>query len=389
MVTIFHLNLTGLVYVNIEIPNDINLQDMNFFHKSEDGITNIILKNKKINKIISNFQFKISPSMRILNIKDVIPKIINLNDTKLIFIKYNVTKNIINEEIKNNNIYINNILDYIRNECECNQQIENIYLKNIYCKQCNNELLKNINKEFIFDFNPIKIEESLHEMFQCSHNKKAVKENHSFNNLFDKFKERINIDNFNIWCIKNESNKFNNEKLYCEKCRINLGNYDEINHYIFYKFNIFKISIDIFKQNENNKIIKISNFFAEKYLNLLFGYAIENNIISMLIYSETIGIRFKFINNSIGIIKISNLISNNVEIISKEFFLIYYTIINGLDIENDNYKTELKINITMQDIFSLYKIIESNKIQFKKEILFYKINTQNIKNEENIYIYKL
>ena len=226
-------------------------------------------------------------------------------------------------------------------------------------------------------------------MFQCSHNKKAVKENHSFNNLFDKFKERINIDNFNIWCIKNESNKFNNEKLYCEKCRINLGNYDEINHYIFYKFNIFKISIDIFKQNENNKIIKISNFFAEKYLNLLFGYAIENNIISMLIYSETIGIRFKFINNSIGIIKISNLISNNVEIISKEFFLIYYTIINGLDIENDNYKTELKINITMQDIFSLYKIIESNKIQFKKEILFYKINTQNIKNEENIYIYKL
>ena len=43
----------------------------------------------------------------------------------------------------------------------------------------------------------------------------------------------------------------------------------------------------------------------------------------------------------------------------------------------------------MQDIFSFYKIIESNKIQFKKEILFYKINTQNIKNEENIYIYKL
>ena len=141
MVTIFHLNLTGLVYVNIEISNDINIQDINFFHKSEDGITNIILKDKKKNKIISNFQFKISPSMRILNIKDVIPKIINITDKKIMFIKYNVTKNILNEEIKNNNIYINNILDYIRYECGCNQQIENIYLKNVYCKQCNNELL--------------------------------------------------------------------------------------------------------------------------------------------------------------------------------------------------------------------------------------------------------
>ena len=388
MVTIFHLNLTGLVYVNIEISNDINIQDINFFHKSEDGITNIILKNKKINKIISNFQFKISPSMRILNIKDVIPKIINITDKKIMFIKYNVTKNILNEEIKNNNIYINNILDYIRYECGCNQQIENIYLKNVYCKQCNNELLNNINKEFIFDFNPIKIEESLHEMFQCSHNKKAVKENHSFNNLFDKFKERINIDNFNFWCIKDENNNNNNEKLNCEKCKANLGSYDEINNYIFYKFNIFKISIDIFKQNEINKIIEIKNFFTEKYLKLIFGYAIENNIISMLIYSESIGIRFKFINNSIGIIK-TNIISNNIDIISNEFFLIYYTIINDLDILNDNYKTEIKVNISIQDIFILYKMIESNKIKFKKEILYYKINTQNFKDEENIYIYKI
>ena len=388
MVTIFHLNLTGLVYVNIEISNDINIQDINFFHKSEDGITNIILKDKKKNKIISNFQFKISPSMRILNIKDVIPKIINITDKKIMFIKYNVTKNILNEEIKNNNIYINNILDYIRNECGCNQQIENIYLKNVYCKQCNNELLNNINKEFIFDFNPIKIEESLHEMFQCSHNKKAVKENHSFNNLFDKFKERINIDNFNFWCIKDENNNNNNEKLNCEKCKANLGSYDEINNYIFYKFNIFKISIDIFKQNEINKIIEIKNFFTEKYLKLIFGYAIENNIISMLIYSESIGIRFKFINNSIGIIK-TNIISNNIDIISNEFFLIYYTIINDLDILNDNYKTELKVNISIQDIFILYKMIESNKIKFKKEILYYKINTQNFKDEENIYIYKI
>jgi len=388
MVTIFHLNLTGLVYVNIEISNDINIQDINFFHKSEDGITNIILKDKKKNKIISNFQFKISPSMRILNIKDVIPKIINITDKKIMFIKYNVTKNILNEEIKNNNIYINNILDYIRYECGCNQQIENIYLKNVYCKQCNNELLNNINKEFIFDFNPIKIEESLHEMFQCSHNKKAVKENHSFNNLFDKFKERINIDNFNFWCIKDENNNNNNEKLNCEKCKANLGSYDEINNYIFYKFNIFKISIDIFKQNEINKIIEIKNFFTEKYLKLIFGYAIENNIISMLIYSESIGIRFKFINNSIGIIK-TNIISNNIDIISNEFFLIYYTIINDLDILNDNYKTELKVNISIQDIFILYKMIESNKIKFKKEILYYKINTQNFKDEENIYIYKI
>ena len=47
MVTIFHLNLTGLVYVNIEISNDINIQDINFFHKSENEITNIILKDKK------------------------------------------------------------------------------------------------------------------------------------------------------------------------------------------------------------------------------------------------------------------------------------------------------------------------------------------------------
>ena len=389
MVTIFHLNLTGLVYVNIEISNDINIQDINFFHKSEDGITNIILKDKKKNKIISNFQFKISPSMRILNIKDVIPKIINITDKKIMFIKYNVTKNILNEEIKNNNIYINNILDYIRYECGCNQQIENIYLKNVYCKQCNNELLNNINKEFIFDFNPIKIEESLHEMFQCSHNKKAVKENHSFNNLFDKFKERINIDNFNFWCIKDENNNNNNnEKLNCEKCKANLGSYDEINNYIFYKFNIFKISIDIFKQNEINKIIEIKNFFTEKYLKLIFGYAIENNIISMLIYSESIGIRFKFINNSIGIIK-TNIISNNIDIISNEFFLIYYTIINDLDILNDNYKTEIKVNISIQDIFILYKMIESNKIKFKKEILYYKINTQNFKDEENIYIYKI
>ena len=388
MVTIFHLNLTGLVYVNIEISNDINIQDINFFHKSEDGITNIILKDKKINKIISNFQFKISPSMIILNIKDVIPKIINITDKKIMFIKYNVTKNILNEEIKNNNIYINNILDYIRYECGCNQQIENIYLKNVYCKQCNNELLNNINKEFIFDFNPIKIEESLHEMFQCSHNKKAVKENHSFNNLFDKFKERINIDNFNFWCIKDENNNNNNEKLNCEKCKANLGSYDEINNYIFYKFNIFKISIDIFKQNEINKIIEIKNFFTEKYLKLIFGYAIENNIISMLIYSESIGIRFKFINNSIGIIK-TNIISNNIDIISNEFFLIYYTIINDLDILNDNYKTEIKVNISIQDIFILYKMIESNKIKFKKEILYYKINTQNFKDEENIYIYKI
>ena len=388
MVTIFHLNLTGLVYVNIEISNDINIQDINFFHKSEDGITNIILKDKKKNKIISNFQFKISSSMRILNIKDVIPKIINITDKKIMFIKYNVTKNILNEEIKNNNIYINNILDYIRYECGCNQQIENIYLKNVYCKQCNNELLNNINKEFIFDFNPIKIEESLHEMFQCSHNKKAVKENHSFNNLFDKFKERINIDNFNFWCIKDENNNNNNEKLNCEKCKANLGSYDEINNYIFYKFNIFKISIDIFKQNEINKIIEIKNFFTEKYLKLIFGYAIENNIISMLIYSESIGIRFKFINNSIGIIK-TNIISNNIDIISNEFFLIYYTIINDLDILNDNYKTELKVNISIQDIFILYKMIESNKIKFKKEILYYKINTQNFKDEENIYIYKI
>jgi hypothetical protein len=326
--------------------------------------------------------------MRILNIKDVIPKIINITDKKIMFIKYNVTKNILNEEIKNNNIYINNILDYIRYECGCNQQIENIYLKNVYCKQCNNELLNNINKEFIFDFNPIKIEESLHEMFQCSHNKKAVKENHSFNNLFDKFKERINIDNFNFWCIKDENNNNNNEKLNCEKCKANLGSYDEINNYIFYKFNIFKISIDIFKQNEINKIIEIKNFFTEKYLKLIFGYAIENNIISMLIYSESIGIRFKFINNSIGIIK-TNIISNNIDIISNEFFLIYYTIINDLDILNDNYKTELKVNISIQDIFILYKMIESNKIKFKKEILYYKINTQNFKDEENIYIYKI
>ena len=84
MITIFHLNIPGFVYVNIEISNEIKIQNLDLFHKSEDGLTKIILKDKKYNRIIAKFQFYFSSSLRILNIQQVIPEILKINDKSIV-----------------------------------------------------------------------------------------------------------------------------------------------------------------------------------------------------------------------------------------------------------------------------------------------------------------
>ena len=379
MITIFHLNIPGFVYVNIEISNEIKIQNLDFFHKSEDGLTKIILKDKKYNRIIAKFQFYFSSSLRILNIRQVIPEILKINDKSIVSIKYNVTKNLIN----NNNINCDNIIDYIKKEIGCFEQSDKIILNNIFCKNCNKINIKKIEKELIYDFNPEKIEQSLNEMFQCFHNQNSLKKNTYFNNLFEKFKERINVTDFYLWNIKTCISEEKNKNIICDHCSMILGNYETINHHIFYKFNIFKISLKVNIKNKvnQNKI----NFFTEKYLYLIFGYLINNNIINIIFCSDIMGIKFKLIPNLINMITIPNLISD--ENIHKQFFLIEYEKYNILKIQRAIVEEQMKFQITNQDLSILFNILESNKQKYNNEIILYQMNTNSFK--EDIFLYKI
>lgn len=379
MITIFHLNIPGFVYVNIEISNEIKIQNLDLFHKSEDGLTKIILKDKKYNRIIAKFQFYFSSSLRILNIQQVIPEILKINDKSIVSIKYNVTKNLIN----NNNINCDNIVDYIKKEIGCFEQSDKIILNNIFCKNCNKINIKKIEKELIYDFNPEKIEQSLNEMFQCFHNQNSLKKNNYFNNLFEKFKERINVTDFYLWYIKNSISEEKNKNIICDHCSMILGNYEKINHHIFYKFNIFKISLEVNIKNKvnQNKI----NFFTEKYLYLIFGYLINNNIINIIFCSDIMGIKFKLIPNLINIITIPNLISD--ENIHKQFFLIEYEKYNILKIQSAIVEEQMKFQITNQDLSILFNILESNKQKYNNEIILFQMNTNSFK--EDIFLYKI
>lgn len=381
MITIFHLNMPGIVFVNIEISDEIQIQNLDFFHKSEDGLTSVVLKDKKKNMLISKFHFYFSSALSILNINRVVPEIKKLNNKTIMSIKYNVTKNILNKK----NIHFDNILDYVKKEIGYFEEAEKIFLNNILCKKCNKKFIKKVEKELIYDFNPEKIEQSLNEMFQCSHNKKSINRNICFNNLFDKFKERINVTDFYLWYIKKDILEIKNENIICEHCGEILGNYERINDCIFFKFNIFKISLEVYIKNKFalNKI----NFLTEKYLYIIFGYLIENNIINVIFFSDIMGIKFKLIPNLFSVINIPNLISD--ENIYKEFFLIEYENCNDmLKIQSDIIEEQMKIHISNQDLLILYKILESNKKKYKNEIILYKMNTKSSL-KEGIFLYKL
>ena len=173
---VFHLNKIGSLIIYILLPEELknNPKQMRFLHKCESD--KLIIKIKDINnKILIDYTYNFNDnSFSVLNIKNTLPKIISLsspennNIIKYLKINYSITKSTINDYFFASKILnYDTSYDYLEGviEKKLNKNIKKIKIENIFCSNCNNNLLIP-QKDIIYDYDSGRIEQNLEEFFK-------------------------------------------------------------------------------------------------------------------------------------------------------------------------------------------------------------------------------
>ena len=265
---VFHLNTIGSLIIFISLPNELynEPKSMKFFHKCENNQIHIKIKGKNNNILIDyKYNFK-NNSLSVINIKNTLPKIIsistdkntNINNIKIkyVVINYSITKSTVNDYFFSDKIlHFDTLYDYLEKiiQNKAQKSFKKLFVHSIFCKNCKkNYPLK--QKEIIFDYDSIRIEQNFEEFFNCQNNFNSFMKNEQasegIENLKKTYEIKYNLDNLYLWIFdkylddndNNEANKMdvinddNKEKLIeCENCKEILGKKEEHSNILFDK----------------------------------------------------------------------------------------------------------------------------------------------------------
>lgn len=412
---VFHLNTIGSLIIFISLPNELynEPKSMKFFHKCENNQIHIKIKGKNNNILIDyKYNFK-NNSLSVINIKNTLPKIIsistdkntNINNIKIkyVVINYSITKSTVNDYFFSDKIlHFDTLYDYLEKiiQTKAQKSFKKLFVHSIFCKNCKkNYPLK--QKELIFDYDSIRIEQNFEEFFNCQNNFNSFMKNEQasegIENLKKTYEIKYNLDNLYLWIFdkylddndNNEANKMdvinddNKEKLIeCENCKEILGKKEEHSNILFDKIFFNSINMKIIVDNEKEIPINLDNTFTVDYLNILLVYSINkgNKYLKFIGLKKQKEIIFETKMNIVGLIDKSIGIIDDYIFYIDNYINMFEVIFKDIE-KNEINKEDLigKIYLDEKDFSLLENIIEENIQKYITEFFFYKLLTNEIK----------
>ena len=412
---VFHLNTIGSLIIFISLPNELynEPKSMKFFHKCENNQIHIKIKGKNNNILIDyKYNFK-NNSLSVINIKNTLPKIIsistdkntNINNIKIkyVVINYSITKSTVNDYFFSDKIlHFDTLYDYLEKiiQNKAQKSFKKLFVHSIFCKNCKkNYPLK--QKELIFDYDSIRIEQNFEEFFNCQNNFNSFMKNEQasegIENLKKTYEIKYNLDNLYLWIFdkyldgddNNEANKMdvinddNKEKLIeCENCKEILGKKEEHSNILFDKIFFNSINMKIIVDNEKEIPIDLDNTFTVDYLNILLVYSINkgNKYLKFINLKKQKEIIFETKMNIVGLIDKSIGIIDDYIFYIDNYINMFEVIFKDIE-KNEINKEDLigKIYLDEKDFSLLENIIEENIQKYITEFFFYKLLTNEIK----------
>ena len=412
---VFHLNTIGSLIIFISLPNELynEPKSMKFFHKCENNQIHIKIKGKNNNILIDyKYNFK-NNSLSVINIKNTLPKIIsistdkntNINNIKIkyVVINYSITKSTVNDYFFSDKIlHFDTLYDYLEKiiQNKAQKSFKKLFVHSIFCKNCKkNYPLK--QKEIIFDYDSIRIEQNFEEFFNCQNNFNSFMKNEQasegIENLKKTYEIKYNLDNIYLWIFdkylddddNNEANKMdvinddNKEKLIeCENCKEILGKKEEHSNILFDKIFFNSINMKIIVDNEKEIPINLDNTFTVDYLNILLVYSINkgNKYLKFINLKKQKEIIFETKMNIVGLIDKSIGIIDDYIFYIDNYINMFEVIFKDIE-KNEINKEDLigKIYLDEKDFSLLENIIEENIQKYITEFFFYKLLTNEIK----------
>ena len=412
---VFHLNTIGSLIIFISLPNELynEPKSMKFFHKCENNQIHIKIKGKNNNILIDyKYNFK-NNSLSVINIKNTLPKIIsistdkntNINNIKIkyVIINYSITKSTVNDYFFSDKIlHFDTLYDYLEKiiQNKAQKSFKKLFVHSIFCKNCKkNYPLK--QKEIIFDYDSIRIEQNFEEFFNCQNNFNSFMKNEQasegIENLKKTYEIKYNLDNIYLWIFdkyldsddNNEANKMdvinddNKEKLIeCENCKEILGKKEEHSNILFDKIFFNSINMKIIVDNEKEIPIGLDNTFTVDYLNILLVYSINkgNKYLKFINLKKQKEIIFGTKMNIVGLIDKSIGIIDDYIFYIDNYINMFEVIFKDIE-KNEINKEDLigKIYLDEKDFSLLENIIEENIQKYITEFFFYKLLTNEIK----------
>ena len=412
---VFHLNTIGSLIIFISLPNELynEPKSMKFFHKCENNQIHIKIKGKNNNILIDyKYNFK-NNSLSVINIKNTLPKIIsistdkntNINNIKIkyVVINYSITKSTVNDYFFSDKIlHFDTLYDYLEKiiQNKAQKSFKKLFVHSIFCKNCKkNYPLK--QKEIIFDYDSIRIEQNFEEFFNCQNNFNSFMKNEQasegIENLKKTYEIKYNLDNLYLWIFdkylddndNNEANKMdvinddNKEKLIeCENCKEILGKKEEHSNILFDKIFFNSINMKIIVDNEKEIPINLDNTFTVDYLNILLVYSINkgNKYLKFINLKKQKEIIFETKMNIVGLIDKSIGIIDDYIFYIDNYINMFEVIFKDIE-KNEINKEDLigKIYLDEKDFSLLENIIEENIQKYITEFFFYKLLTNEIK----------
>ena len=412
---VFHLNTIGSLIIFISLPNELydEPKSMKFFHKCENNQIHIKIKGKN-NYILIDYKYNFkNNSLSVINIKNTLPKIIsistdkntNINNIKIkyVVINYSITKSTVNDYFFSDKIlHFDTLYDYLEKiiQTKAQKSFKKLFVHSIFCKNCKkNYPLK--QKELIFDYDSIRIEQNFEEFFNCQNNFNSFMKNEQasegIENLKKTYEIKYNLDNLYLWIFdkyldgddNNEANKMdvinddNKEKLIeCENCKEILGKKEEHSNILFDKIFFNSINMKIIVDNEKEIPINLDNTFTVDYLNILLVYSINkgNKYLKFINLKKQKEIIFETKMNIVGLIDKSIGIIDDYIFYIDNYINMFEVIFKNIE-KNEINKEDLigKIYLDEKDFSLLENIIEENIQKYITEFFFYKLLTNEIK----------
>jgi hypothetical protein len=405
---VFHLNKIGSLIIYILLPEELknNPKQMRFLHKCESD--KLIIKIKDINnKILIDYTYNFNDnSFSVLNIKNTLPKIISLsspennNIIKYLKINYSITKSTINDYFFASKILnYDTSYDYLEGiiEKKLNKNIKKIKIENIFCSNCNNNLLIP-QKDIIYDYDSGRIEQNLEEFFNCQNNYTSFMSNNEatqgIENLKKTYEKKYNMDTSFLWIFHHnlettkEHNDINNKKniefIYCDKCKEIIGKKEETNNILFNKLFLNLINFELNIDDNKENIVKINNFFSVDYLHVLLTDSIRKGkkCLIFLNIKNKLEIIFETKINILGLIDKNCDINTNINeniLIDNYVNMFEINSGNGFEKNENNYDLNDIIILNDKDFNLLQNIIQENIDFYFSELFFYKLLTNESK----------
>ena len=410
---VFHLNKIGSLIIFILLPDELS-QDpkkMKFLHKCETNKIEIKIKGINGNLLINYIYDFNDNSLRIINIKNTIPKVLSIsseqninNRIKYLTINYSITKSTINDYFFSDKILnFDTYYDYLQKiiEKKINQNdFKKLKLIEIICRNCGEKLIIE-PKEIIYDYDSQRIGQNLEEFFTCQTNYNSFMKNEEatkgIENLKKAYEIKYNMDNIYLWIfnkyidfsdkncgmeVDESKDKENEEFIFCQKCKEIIGKKAEHDSILFNKLFLNLINFKLLVDDNKENIIDINNFFSIDYLNILLSYSINkgNKFLKFINRSKKEEIIFETKINIVGLINnnYNSININEIDNKTKNFVIDNY--INMFEvkirkIENSINNEDLVeiIYLNEKDFSDLENILEENMKLYKVELFFYKL----------------